>query len=725
MTTVEPNRFRTRSAASEPGLTVETSSSAITTHFPGYVRRPGLIARLRECRDYPLVAVTAPAGYGKSSVLAEWAEDDERPFAWLTLDSQDNHAPRLLKRMAEAMNGLSSAHGPCVLVTDDAQVLRTKSAFEALEEAIADLPKGAQVAVASRKQLGLPLGRMRTRHEVFELFQRDLALTAAESREMLEAIGLTLSPEDARVIHDRTEGWPAALYLAGLSLGQGPDEVATAREFRGDDRFVADYFRDEFLNGTSVARVRFLRRSAILEDLSGPICDEVLERSGSARVLQELARSNKPVEWLDHGDGSYRYHPLFKQMMCAELHRHEPDVELRLHERASDWYAAHEQFEEAIGHSIAAGNDDRAGELIWARAAPSLAAGDRETVRDWLDRFSDRKIAGSPRLALVAAHLYLALGEGALGLHWASVARSGFDEEALEDPDLMADLLLLKATLPVDGIEQMGSDAMRAAELHPPESPWRAIACFYAGVARQLTGDSQGARDLLEEGARRGSATGPLVHVFCLTQLTLLHLDEDDLENALRVVAQAREQLARFDLGAYPVMAFAYVASALAHSSVGRIDEAVSDRGRAIEMLAKLNGFPDWFQAQARVFLARVCVHLDDPPGAREHLDQAAALVTLVPDGPTLRRWLGAAEAAVSTISNGEARTDLTPAELRTLQFLPTHLSFREIGERSFVSPNTVKTQAQAIYRKLDASSRAEAVERAREVGLLSDVANG
>ncbi len=315
----------------------------------------------------------------------------------------------------------------------------------------------------------------------------------------------------------------------------------------------------------------------------------------------------------------------------------------------------------------------------------------------------------------------MALGEGELGLHWASVAHEGFDEAALDDPDLRADLLMLRATLPQDGIAQMGRDATSAAELHPPDSPWRGISCFYSGAACQLSGDSLKARELLEEGARRGAANAPLVQVFCLTQLTMLHLDRDDLESALRVVAQAREQLNRFHLDVYPVMAFAFAASSLTRSREGRIEEAVADRKRAMELLEHLAGFPDWYLAETCIMLARASMNLDDAARTRSLLDEAAMFAARVHDGPTLGRWISESLASASSISSADDRAELTPAELRTLQFLPTHLSFREIAERSFVSPNTVKTQAQAIYRKLDASSRAEAVDQAREAGLLPD----
>ena len=697
------------------------SPLAVPTLYDGYVRRPDLVSRLRQAGDYPVVLVRAPAGYAKTSVLAEWAEEDNRPFAWVSLDSRDNDATRLLNRLAKAVDGINLKGRPFVLVVDNIQVLRTRGASDALANTIASLRHDGQIALASRKEPDLPLGRMRARREVFELTRRDLAMSRSDGAALLEALGLDLRPKEFEMIFAQTEGWPAALYLAGLALGQELGVPIDVAGFGGDDRFVADYLNEEFLARMSVARTRFLTRSSVLEELTGPSCDEVLERSGSARVLRELERANLPLEPLDHRDGSYRYQPLFRQMLRSELHRREPDLETRLNRRASTWYAAREQFPEAIDHALAAGDEARAAELMWARLGPSVAAGDRETAHVWLDRFSDQKIAESPALALCAAHINLALGEGDLGRHWASVAQESFDEAASDDRDLLADLMMLGATLPQDGIAQMGRDATRAAELHRPESPWRAISCFYSGAACQLGGDPVKARELLEEGARRGAANAPLVQVFCLTQLTMLHLDRDDLGSALRVVAQAREQLNRFHLDVYPVMAFAFAASSLTRSREGRIEEAVADRKSAMELIEHLAGFPDWYLAETHIMLARASMNLDDAAGAESLLDEAAMFAARVHDGPTLRRWLSESLASASNASNGDHRAELTPAELRTLQFLPSHLSFREIAERSFVSPNTVKTQAQAVYRKLDASSRAEAVDRAREAGLLRD----
>jgi LuxR family maltose regulon positive regulatory protein len=608
-----------------------------------------------------------------------------------------------------------------VLVVDNAQVVRSKGASDALANLIASLRPDGQVALASRTEPRLPLGRMRAQREVFELTRRDLAMSRRESAAVLEQLGLELSPEEIDALHEQIEGWPAALYLAGLFFAQQPVTSSIVADFSGDDRFVSDYFREELLAQTSPARLRFLLRSSVLDDLAGQICDEVLQRSGSARVLRELARSNLPIDPLDHSDGSYRYHPLFKQALAAELRRREPDAEPGLHSRASVWYAERERFEEAVEHAIAAGDGKRAGELIWARAATALSRGDRETVQRWLRQFGEREVARRPELALAMSHLYLALGDGEFAQHWSSVAQKGPDDESLDDAVLLGDRLVLRATLPQEGIEKMGRDALRAAELHPPDSPWRAISSLYAGISKRLIGDMDQARELLEDGARRGAATAPLVQVLCLGQRALVHLDQEDLDGAMRATAHGREQVVRAHVTDYPLMATFFAASALVSSLAGRTDEAVADGKHARALLDELVAFPDWYEAETRVVLGRSCLQLDDPVTATELLDKAEDFASRVPDSPTLRRWLSSTRERASAVSAGQGHDELTPAELRTLHFLPSHLSFREIADRSFVSPNTVKTQAQAIYRKLDVSSRAEAVDEARNAGLLPD----
>ena len=216
-------------------------------------------------------------------------------------------------------------------------------------------------------------------------------------------MGLKLSPADVATLLRRAEGWPVAIYLAGLSLRGQRDVARAVARFAGADRLVVDYLRDEFLAGLSRRKLEFLTRTSVLDTLAGPICDAVLERSGSAQVLRELARSNTLLVPLDRSDHAYRYHALFAEMLKSELRHQEPESERPLHRRASTWYAEHRDFGQAIEHSIAAGDVERAGELIWDNLSDYLNRGSLATIRSWLNRFGDEQIATSPPLCLAAA----------------------------------------------------------------------------------------------------------------------------------------------------------------------------------------------------------------------------------------------------------------------------------------------------------------------------------
>ena len=252
-------------------------------------------------------------------------------------------------------------------------------------------------------------------------------MTRSEGGDLLARMGLKLSPADVATILRRAEGWPVAVYLAGLSLRGQRDVGRAVARFAGADRLVVDYLRDEFLAGLSRRKLEFLTRTSVLDTLAGPICDAVLERSGSAQVLRELARSNTLLVPLDRSDHAYRYHALFAEMLRSELRHQEPESEGPLHRRASAWYAEHHDVVQAIEHGIAAGDVARAGELIWANLSDYLNRGKLATVRSWLGRFGDEQIATSPALCLTAAKVALANGDGALGEHWERIGLKALD----------------------------------------------------------------------------------------------------------------------------------------------------------------------------------------------------------------------------------------------------------------------------------------------------------
>jgi len=269
----------------------------------------------------------------------------------------------------------------------------------------------------------------------------------------------------------------------------------------------------------------------------------------------------------------------------------------------------------------------------------------------------------------------------------------------------------------------MGEDAARAYELESEDSPWRTLSCFADGVARHLAGDKEGGRERLEEGASRAAQGNvPQMQALCLAQLAILARDTaDGRENGSQAV-HAKLQVEHSGLCDYPTMALVFAASADHHAQRGQVEQAASEMSHALGLLAMLgDDYLAWYQVEVRGVLAQVALRLSDVPAARRLLAEARRFLLHTPDAVVLRELLdeGTAQAEAVLKSSVIAPTSLTTAELRVLKLLPTHLSFREIAEELYVSTNTVKTQAHAVYGKLGAASRSEAVARASALGLI------
>jgi LuxR family maltose regulon positive regulatory protein len=347
-------------------------------------------------------------------------------------------------------------------------------------------------------------------------------------------------------------------------------------------------------------------------------------------------------------------------------------------------------------------------------------------VRRWLSSFTSDEIATHPTLALAAAHSHLARGELDAALRWESSARRALHETppGKRSAALEAGVAILRAAIAGDGVIRMGEDAARARELVPEDSPARSICCLLAGVASHLTGDRDGAQRSLEEGVRRAAVAAPNVQTLCLAQLALIAAEREDWETGVACAARASAQMQHYRLDEYPTSALVFAASAVVRARRGRIAEAQEDMREARRLLGMLTDFIPWYEAETRIALAQAALRLSDVVGARELLGDASRFAQRVPDAIVLRHWIDAMRAQVDAVSasNVGGPASLTDAELRVLVFLPTYLSFREIASRLYVSANTIKTQAHAVYRKLDAASRSEAVERAAEIGLIEPV---
>ncbi|HEX4751508.1 MAG TPA: LuxR C-terminal-related transcriptional regulator [Solirubrobacterales bacterium] len=727
----------------------ETTSPRSSDPGSALVQRPRLLSRLEES-SLPLVLVNAPSGYGKSVLIEQWADRDPRPYPTLILGDEHNDPAMLVASIVAALDSiepvarevgaalanpepsirkvvlprlgdsLERRQVPFVLVLDDFERIKSARALEVVTTLIAHLPRGSQLVLATRTEPELAIGRLRVQGAVNELGAAELVMTKGECRELLAALGLHLDPRQVDILVRRTEGWPAALHLAGLALRDAPDLDEAIARFAGDDRFVVDYIRDEFLEPVTRRQLDFLRRASILDRLSGDLCDSVLERRGSATQLRELSRTNMLLTPLDRRDEWFRFHPLFREMLRGELRRSEPEDEPGLDRRASDWWAAHGDWDRAIRHAVDAGALDRAGELLWTGIPEFTTRGRNATVIGWLDRLGEQAVAGDAALSLSASYAQITQGAGGKTEYWAAVAAGLIDKEPASDKKtvLTAGLGLIEAALARGGVGAIADRTALAAEMLPADSPWMSMCRLVEGVGLHLQGRRSEAREKLADGARRGAVGAPNVQVLCLSQLALLAIEADDWTLAEMLASQARAQLDRSGIDEYPMMALALSVSAVVRSRTGRLEAAAADLRQGRALLEQLEDFAPWYEAETWVALARASVRLGDVPGATLMLAEASRVLALTPDAIVLEEWIAATARSIEVVSASAIR-DLTPAELHILQYLPTHLSFPQIAGQVFVSPNTVKTQAQSVYRKLGVTSRREAVEQARAAGLL------
>ena len=427
----------------------------------GLVPRERLVGRLLEARDVAVAFILAPAGYGKTTVLAQWSRQDERPFAWVNLDAEDNDPKSLVTAIALALEAveplgwevfealtsdrpdatdvalqrlvraLGRRETPVVLALDNVQVLRSRESRRVLTAISHAFGAGLQLALASRGDRVLPIGRLRAHGNCVELRAEDLLMTRAEASMLLSLAGVELSPEETLRLTRRTEGWPAGLYLAALSLRAQEGDRPDVDRFAGDDRFVAEYVRDELLSDLPADDLAFLTQTSVLDRLSGPVCDAILGRRDSADMLPRLAQSNVMLTPLDRCNSTYRYHGLYATALQAELRRLDPGRDADVHRRASRCWAERGDMERAIAHAIEGQDVHQAGRLLWDGAAQHMTSGRHEMIRAWLNRFTDAELATDPLLALAAAGSALLSGDLYAAERWTTLAADASDDSDL------------------------------------------------------------------------------------------------------------------------------------------------------------------------------------------------------------------------------------------------------------------------------------------------------
>jgi LuxR family maltose regulon positive regulatory protein len=685
---------------------------------PGIVARPRLLRRLLAA-DAPIVMIVAPAGYGKTTLLAEWAMRDPRPFAWLSVEALDRAAVEPVAALAGLVEDVGACLTQHVIVLDDTHHLAGELSMRRVTDLACRLPGGSCVAVASRRRLAVPLARLRGHRLLVELAARELAMTRLEAAMLLDSAGVRLEAGQVDRLVALTEGWPVGLYLAALSIQEQDGSPEAIDQLSGSDRLLAAYIRDEVLGDLAEDELTFLRRTAVLTRLSAPLCDAVLETRDSAAMLARLTRGDVPIEPVDRSDSRFRCHSLLAQMLRADLIRDEPELEPVLHRRAADWHTRHGEAGEALRHAVACRDGARAGPLLWSVAPGWAALGRVPAIRACLEPFSPAEMRAHPALALAAAIYHLADGRRDEAEHWAEVAERAPDLTG-DAGEMAAGLAMIRACLAGRGTTQMGQDAAQACDGAPIDGAGQCVGRLLRGVAEQLAGELDTAQRWLEDGARQAGAEAPIVAALCHAQIALVALHRDEWQNAAARAEQARAALEEVPLTAAG-HALVLAVSAWTAAQNGDVFNARRAADTAFRLLETLGSYVPWYMAEAQIALARAEIRLSNGDRARVLLTRAAHDGGRAGDSRVLGEWLHLAWERADALAAGATGQGpaLTKAELRVLRLLPSHLSLREIGSRLYVSTSTVKTQTLAVYRKLDVSCRSDAVARGRSAGLI------
>ena len=405
-----------------------------------------------------LVLVDAPAGFGKTTLVAQWraSTGEDRRFAWVSLDRGDNdpdnlwwHVVSALQRACPQINGdviltalratrdvaesvlpillneLAAVSVPVVLVLDDYHEIKNGSCHDQMAFLLRHLPANAQIVLITRADPPLPLGRLRAAGEMVEIRQRELQFTAADTAALVHAVAsVQLTESDLADLVARTEGWPTGVYLAALSLRGHPSPGAFVRQFAGENRFVVDFLAEEVLSRQPDEIQQFLVRTSILARFCAPLCDAVTGSAGSAGTIETLERENLFLVPLDDNRQWYRYHHLFAQLLRSQLVRTEPGTAAALHERASAWHRRSGSIEEAVHHALAADDVGGAVDLIARDWYAYADAGRTATVRGLMRSLGDDRMAGRPVAAHCGAWIAAMSGDQESVLRWLPVAEA-------------------------------------------------------------------------------------------------------------------------------------------------------------------------------------------------------------------------------------------------------------------------------------------------------------
>jgi LuxR family maltose regulon positive regulatory protein len=688
------------------------SVTLLTTklYFPpprsNLVPRPRLIERLSAGMCAPLTLLSAPAGYGKTTLVSEWRASEagrDFPIAWLSLDEDDNDPTRFLSYLIAAVqtiepdfgeitlasiqapqppsphavltnliNELNEFERPFALVLDDYHVITIQPIHEALAFILDHLPAKMHLVILSRADPPLPLARLRARNQLVEIRSVDLRFTHAEAAVFLNTVmELTLSEEDIGALERRTEGWIAGLQLAALSLHGRDDSTQFIASFGGGSYYIVDYLVEEVLNRQTESLRLFLLQTSILERLTGPLCDAVAEQTGGQATLEQLERSNLFVAPASGECCWYRYHRLFKDVMHNRLRNLYPDRLPLLHTRAAEWFEKNSFIGEAIHHALAAGDHARAARLVEQNAMSMLLSGELGILLSWFKAI-EPQVHDSPWLCIYQSWALTLTGQ--LPQVEPCLEEAERLVSSLNVADGSEELLGHIASIRAYGSAQRGEAtkalefAQQALHLLPESSKAvHSVVTMTLGSARRLSGDLVGASRAFEEAVRTGQAAGNFyLALGALSGLADLWFDQGRLRQAFESYSELLRLATRPDGKRLPAAGMALFGLSLICYEWNDLEAAQQHTCQSIELCQQWGHIGILMASQVMLF--RVRQALGEMDGAREALDEAERLALRHPQAPRAAGWVEAFRARY-WLAKGSLETAARWAQQSGLKF--------------------------------------------------------
>jgi LuxR family maltose regulon positive regulatory protein len=724
-----------------------------------HIQRQALFAALEAGHAQKLTLIAAPPGFGKSTLLAEWAAaQPQSTLAWLSLDETDNDPARFFTYVAAALGrvapglgerALATLHSPApdlfgvvlplflndlvnlnrelVLVIDDYHVISSAEVHHAVAYLIERSPAALRIMLSTREDPTLPLGRFRARGELAEVRADELRFTNEETDTFLTGLlGLNLSPTDVARLQARTEGWPAALYLAALSLRGRSDVSVVIDGFAGDDRYLVDYLTTEVLARQTPELRAFLLRTSVLGRFCGALCDAVAGRDDSALRLAELEHSNLLLVPLDTRREWYRYHHLFGDLLRHELESIDAAALPDLHRRASTWYRGAGLIVDAASHAIAGGDVAVLAELVSLHYGLFVDQGQLATVIGWLEAIPEHLVAEDWLLGFAGGLVHAHAGRFDEAEHWLRLAERAPQEarngQAPAGPlaALAAYLRLLRGDLGASV-----TLARRALGESPAADPiWALAPRMVLAAGLWWTAPPAEARAVQEAIAQTAQAAGiSAALVYSFGNRAALALDEQDEAAADSLAREAIELMHDAALDDHPWGSMAHIVHGTMLGRRGDLGAAAEEIEHGLALGERLRAWQ--LIAYGALALAEVRQRQHDQAAARRLLARVRDILDALPDPGDGQIRLERTEKILQLRATRDSRPtagpfwELSQREIEVLRLLPSRLSQREIAAELYVSFNTIRTHTRVIFSKLGVTSRAEAVARARELGLI------